>query len=677
MPHIQTDFPHQVHTIETLWVPLPDGTRLAAKLWLPETALSGVPVPVLLEYLPYRLRDGTRTRDQGLHMYVAGHGYASMRLDIRGTGESDGIITGEYTEQEQLDGVAALEWIARQPWCDGQISMIGISWGGFNGLQIAARQPPALKTVITVGSTDDRYATDVHWVGGCLSKDNFDWSSTMFSCNDLPPDPRILGEVWREMWMQRIHANQPWIIEWLHHQRRDDYWKQGSICEDFSKVAIPVYAISGWADNYSEAVPRLLANLSGPRLGLVGPWAHSYPHEVAVGPAIGWLQELVRWLDHWTKGIDTGMMDQPMYRVWMQDHVPPQTCYLERPGHWVAEDIWPSPRITPERLTLGSHGVLGGAGGCRDSSHVQICSPLWVGLTAGEVGRYGNDADWPTDQREDDGGSLVFLSAPLPQTKEILGAPQLHLTFSSDKPQALVAVRLNDVAPDGRSARVTVGLLNLTHRDSHEDAIALTPGQTYTATVDLDDIAHAFPPGHRIAVSLSTTYYPIAWPSPELATLTVHLGESWLELPIRPARAEDANLPAFAAPIRAEHTPQTYHPVENLPVRRVTRDLLSGKMIVDFPRYNYSKTLPDIGQTQTSFGMVRHEITDGDPCSAVTLTEFRTTMQFPENTIHHHSTGRLSCNATHFRVEMSLKIHEADTLIFERTWDEEIARDMV
>ncbi|MDZ4312836.1 MAG: CocE/NonD family hydrolase [Cypionkella sp.] len=674
MPQIQTEFPHKVEVIEALWVPLPDGTRLAAKLWLPETALTGTtPVPVLLEYLPYRLRDGTRTRDQGLHMYVAGHGYACIRLDIRGTGESDGVITGEYTEQEQLDGVAAIEWLAQQPWCDGQVSMIGISWGGFNGLQIAARQPPALKSIITVGSTDDRYATDIHWVGGCLSKDNFDWSATMFSGNDLPPDPQVVGEAWRAMWMDRIHANQPWIIEWLHHQRRDDYWKQGSICEDFSAVTIPVYAISGWADNYSEAVPRLLANLSGPRLGLVGPWAHSYPHEVTVEPAIGWLQELVRWLDHWTKGIDTGMMDQPMYRVWMQEHVPPQTCYLERPGRWVAEESWPSPRIQPERMALGANGVLGGTG----DGIAQICSPLWVGLTAGEVGRYGNDADWPTDQREDDGGSLVFITAPLTETKEILGAAQLHLSFSSDKPQALVAVRLNNVAPDGRSTRVAVGLLNLTHRDSHEHAIALTPGQSHTATVDLDDIAHAFPPGHRIAVSISTTYYPIAWPSPDLATLNIHLGESWLDLPVRPSRPEDASLPAFAPPIRAPQTPHTYHPVENPPLRRVSRDLLSGKMTVDFPRWTYSKTMPDIGQTQTATGIISHEIIDGDPLSAVTTTDYRVTMQFPQTTIHHHSTGRMSCTATHFRVEQTLKIHEAETLIFERQWDEEIARDMV
>ena len=675
MPDIQTEFPHRVHCIENLWVPMPDGIQLAAKIWLPEAALTGAaPVPVVLEYLPYRKRDGTRTRDQGLHMYVAGHGYACVRLDIRGTGDSENIITDEYTETEQLDGIAAIDWLARQPWCDGQVAMIGISWGGFNGLQIAARQPAALKTIITVGSTDDRYATDIHWVGGCLSKDNFDWSSTMFSGNDLPPDPQVAGDNWRAMWMDRIKANRPWIIEWLQHQRRDAFWKHGSVCEDFSAITIPVYAVSGWADNYSESVPRLLAGLSGPRLGLIGPWAHSYPHDVTVEPAIGWLQEVVRWCDHWMKGIDTGMMDQPMYRVWMQDYVPPATCYRLRPGRWVAEDAWLSPRIVAEKLCLNPGRRLGGAKG---GGQARICSPLWVGLGAGEVGRYGDDAEWPGDQREDDGGSLVFYSEPLAEAVEILGAPQLHLRFASDKPQALVAVRLNDVAPDGRSTRVTVGLLNLTHRDSHEDATPLVPGQTYSATVDLDDIAHAFPKGHRVAVSVSTTYWPIAWPSPDLATLTVQLGDSWLELPVRPARAEDAALPAFGPPVSAPQTPFAYHKVADAPRRRITRDLLSGKMVVDFPRWTYSKTMPDIGQTQSSVGLVRYEIIDGDPTSAAMTTDYRVEMAFPDVTVHHHSTGRLSCTATHFRVEMTLEIHEEATQIFHRTWDEEIARDMV
>jgi uncharacterized protein len=353
---IRTEFPCKVRIIENIMIPLADGVKLAAKLWLPDETQRRF--PALVEYLPYRKRDGTRLRDQGMHMYFAGHGYASLRVDIRGSGDSSGLIDDEYTLQEQADGCEMIAHIAALPWCDGQVAMFGISWGGFNALQIAALRPPALKTIITVGSTDDRYATDVHYVGGCLSKDNFDWSSTMVAHNDLPPDPETVGEVWRAMWLERMAHQQPWILPWLKHQRRDDYWKQGSVCEDFSAITIPVYAVSGWADNYSESVPRLMAGLKGPRKGLIGPWAHSYPHDVAVKPAIGWLQEALRWFDHWMRDRDTGIMAEPMLRAWMQESLPPQTCYEERPGRWVAERDWPSPRIRVEKMTLGADGAL-------------------------------------------------------------------------------------------------------------------------------------------------------------------------------------------------------------------------------------------------------------------------------------------------------------------------------
>ncbi len=672
MPKVVTLFPNAVKVIENIFIALEDGTKLAAKMWRPED--SGK-YPALLEYLPYRKRDGTRTRDQGMHMYYAGHGYVSIRLDIRGTGDSEGLIDDEYTIQEQLDGCEAIAWIAKQPWCDGKVAMFGISWGGFNALQIAARQPPALKAIITVGSTDDRYATDVHYVGGCLSKDNFDWSATMFAHNDLPPDPEIVGDKWRDMWRQRMEHNSPWIIPWLKHQRRDNYWKQGSVCEDFSRIKIPVYAVSGWADNYSESVSRLLAGLKGPRKGLIGPWAHSYPHDVAVEPAIGWLQDSLRWFDHWLKEHDTGLMDEPMYRVWMQDSVAPQTCYLERPGKWVAEARWPSTRCKPRNYFLNAVGGLSTTKA--KPKKLSICSPLWVGLTAGEVGRYGGDAEWPTDQREDDGGSLVFTSQPLTARTEILGAPQFHLEFSSDKPQALVCVRLNDVAPDGRSTRVTVGFLNLTHRNGHEHAEKLVPGKTCKAVVDLDDIAHAFPKGHRIAVSISTTYWPIAWPSPELATLTITTGKSFLELPVRSKNPADKKLKVFADAEWASQTPVNHHKVETKIQRRVTRDLHSGLMTVDFPRWTYAKEMPDIGQTQSSEAFARYTIMEGEPLSAKMTTDYRVTMHRKDATIVHHSTGALSCDATHFIVDMELKLYENGKQVFERKWHERIKRDMV
>jgi hypothetical protein len=667
----RTDYPFELIETENVWVPLPDGTRLAGRLWRPARAGR---VPAILEYLPYRKRDGTRPRDERMHRYLARHGYACLRLDIRGTGDSEGVIGDEYSPQEQEDGVAAIGWLAAQDWCDGQVAMYGISWGGFNGLQIAARQPPALKTVITAGSTDDRYATDIHWVGGCLSKDNFDWSATMFAMQDLPPDPAIAGAAWRDMWQARMAANAPWILTWLQHQRRDAYWRHGSVCEDFSRITIPVYAVSGWADNYSESVPRLLAGLSGPRLGLIGPWAHSFPHDVTVEPAIGWLQEVLRWCDHWLKGRDTGIMREPMLRVWMQDHVPPRTCYRERPGRWVAEDHWPSPRIRMERLALGPGGRLGAAG----AGTATICSPLWVGLGAGEVGRYGGDADWPTDQRADDGGSLVFTGAPLAAPLEILGAPQLHLRFASDRPRALVSVRVNDVAPSGASTRVAIGHLNLCHRFGHDAPADLVPGQVETATVDLDDIAHRFPAGHRIAVSISTVYWPIAWPSPELATLTVHSGDSALDLPVRPPRAEDAALRPFDPPEAAASDPQPDlppDPADPVVRRSVHHDLLSGEMVVDFPRWTYATAMPAIGQTHRGFGLARYRITDGDPLSARCETRYSVRIERPDAVIGHDSEGTLTCDATHFTVTMRLRITENGAEVFARDWNERIPRD--
>ena len=362
---IVTDLPRPVRTIDHLWIPLSDGTRLGARIWLPEDAEAN-PVPGVLEYIPYRKGDGTTTRDQPRHAYFAGHGYAVLRVDLRGSGESDGLLHDEYLPQEQQDAVEVLSWIGDQPWCTGAIGMFGISWGGFNGLQVAAHAPPELKAVITLCSTDDRYADDVHYRGGSvLALEMLSWGASMLSYNAIAPDPEVAGPGWREAWLERIDQVEPYEYEWLRHQRRDDYWKQGSVCEDFSAIECPVYAIGGWADGYSEAVPRLVAGLGAPSKGLLGPWSHAFPDEVEPGPAIGFLQECLRWWDRWLKGEATGIDDEPALRVWMQDPVAPAARYSERPGRWVAEESWPSPNIDDAAaLARGRHAWRGARPEC-------------------------------------------------------------------------------------------------------------------------------------------------------------------------------------------------------------------------------------------------------------------------------------------------------------------------
>jgi uncharacterized protein len=457
-----SNLPYKTEETEHIWIPVSDGTRLAARVWRPVSS-EEEPVPAVLEYIPYRKRDLTAVRDSVHHPYIAGHGYACVRVDLRGTGESEGVLLDEYLEQEQQDAEDVLAWIADQPWCDGSTGMMGLSWGAFSALQVAARRPPSLRAVVIASFTDDRYADDMHYMGGCLLSDNLAEAGTMFAYATCPPDPALVGERWREMWHERLANSRPWALDWLRHQRRDDYWRHASVCEDYRDVRCPVLASSGWADGYSNAVTRLLGHLDVPRKGLIGPWSHKFPHLGEPGPAIGYLQEVVRWWDHWLKGADNGAMDGPMLRTWMQESVPPSTSYEERPGRWVGEPSWPSPEITPVAHPLGRHRI-GDPGETAADEELTVQSPLSVGQFAGKWASYNAPPDLPYDQREEDGGSLVFDTEALTERVEILGSPTVELDFSVNEPVAMVAARLSDVAPDGAATRVTYGLLNLTRR---------------------------------------------------------------------------------------------------------------------------------------------------------------------------------------------------------------------
>ena len=254
MTHIRTDFPYAVERINDIWITVADGTRLSATIRRPA---SGLPAPAILEYLPYRKDDGTLVRDQRQHDYLAGMGFACVRVDARGTGDSEGILEGEYLEEELADGEFLVDWIRDQDWCNGRVAIMGISWGGFNGLQIAARPTSRVDAVVSVASTVDRYATDVHYKGGCvLGTDMLPWSATMLCFDARPPTPSVVGDGWRDQWIDRLDRSPVFIHDWLAHQRRDDFWRHGSICEDFSAIDCPVLIVGGLADGYTDTTPK-------------------------------------------------------------------------------------------------------------------------------------------------------------------------------------------------------------------------------------------------------------------------------------------------------------------------------------------------------------------------------------------------------------------------------------
>jgi putative CocE/NonD family hydrolase len=478
-------------------------------------------------------------------------------------------MADEYLAQELSDAREVIDWLSRQRWCNGRVGMMGKSWGGFNALQTAALRPPALKAIITVCSTDDRYADDIHYMGGALLNDNLWWGSIMLAYQARPADPALVGEEWREQWRERLRTLPFFPALWLAHQRRDAYWEHGSVCEDFSAITCPVFAVGGWADAYTNAIPHLLEGLKGPRLGLIGPWAHIYPQDGAPGPAIGFLQEAKRWWDHWLKDEDRGIMAEPMLRAFIEEWTPPGDRD-PAPGRFVGETHWPSKHI--ERRLFHLNGDRLGETPAPGEART-IRSPCWTGLAVGEWMGTGVAGQGPIDQRSDDGFSLLSDSDPLTARTEILGAPEITIEVASDKPAAQLCVRLCDVAPDGSSRRVSYGVLNLSHRDSHSEPSALKPGAFYAISLKLNDCGYAFDPGHKIRIAVSSAYWPLIWPAPEAATLTIRPAGR-LVLPVR-APLESDKAVQFEAPQRGKATPATMTAPGRMN-RTATLDLVSG-----------------------------------------------------------------------------------------------------
>ena len=667
-------FPNAVEIHEHVTISMSDGVLLSARIWIPKTAYQK-PVPAILEYIPYRKRDLTRPRDEQNYGYFGGYGYAGVRVDMRGTGESEGVLQDEYLPIELNDGVEIIEWIARQPWCNGSVGMIGISWGGFNGLQIAALQPPALKAVISLCSTDDRYADDVHYMGGCLLGDNLSWASTMFARNSKPPDPEIVGERWRELWMQRLEGSGLWLEKWIDHQRRDDYWKHGSICEDYGQIQCPVFIVSGWADGYSNAVFRLLDKLQVPRKGLIGPWSHKYPHYGEPGPAINFLRECLRWWDCWLKDIDTGVMQEPMLRVWMQESVPPTTRYAHRPGRWVAEKCWPSPNIEAYVHPLAPGRIYAPE---REPKHRKrsIQSPLSVGLFAGKWCSYSATPDLPHDQREEDGGALVFDSAPLLEPLELLGTPVVKLELSASKPVAMIAIRLSDVAPDDKATRVSYGILNLTHRNSHANPEPLNPDEHYQVEVQLNGIAQSLPAHHRLRLSISTSYFPLAWPPPEPARLTFYFHSCTLTLPVRPSSQIDNTLSSLGEPEGAVCCEKKL-----IEPRRanwlVHRDLAEDKSTLEIIKDDGKYRIEDIDLEVRSKTLEWYSYQGDNFESARGETLWDMTFERRDWCVRTVTHAILTASSTHFRIQAELDAYEGDSRVFSKSWDKSIPRQLV
>ncbi len=680
---VRTSFPYEVEVVEHEWVPLSDGVRLSIKLWKPVPKVEGERFPAVLEAIPYRKDDVCLLDDSVRMAYVAGYGYLCARVDLRGSGDSEGVLFDEYSYQETTDICEVIAWLAALPECTGNVGMTGISWSGFNSLQTAARRPDALKAIITVCSTDDRYDNDVHYMGGSLLAfyQNW-WGAIMHEFGLRPPDPAIVGDAWEGMLDERM-ANDPYLTErWLTHQRRDSYWHTGSVCEDYSAIACPVLAIGGWTDGYTDAILRLLDHLGACTKAIIGLWGHTWAERPVPGPAVGILQENVRWWDRWLKGIENGAEKDPTVRYYLMDACKLSPSLGFRPGSWFEAPSITTPEHVRE-LALAADGSLAcepatgaakSAGAADGSGILTHCSSLLCGTQVDTWLPMGSNIDLPSEQTPDDERSLCFDSPELTEDLPIVGQPVVRLRVAADQPEAFVFARLCDVWPDGESHLITRGNLNLTHRDSNADPTPLEPGTFYDVEIPMKAVAQVVPAGHKVRLALSTSYWIWIWPSPKKATISVDCAASELRLPVQNEGDRPLARPFGPAEIAYGERPRIvpndgFHAIREY-------DPETGEM-------SYTRITNDYDSMETPSGMrltmnktATYRINEHDPLSAEMETVRGETFSREGWVIDIEVRSKMTCDAEDFHVWTKSKVSHNGKALLDEERTSSVPRDL-
>ncbi|MFK7994667.1 MAG: CocE/NonD family hydrolase [Granulosicoccus sp.] len=668
-------FPRTVREIPHQIIRMPDGCELSARIWLPDDALSD-PVPAIIEHLPYRKRDGTIVRDQLTHPWFAGHGYACIRVDMRGNGDSQGLMHDEYTDQELEDACSVIDWATSQPFCTGSVGMMGISWGGFNALQVAALRPPSLKAIITLCSTVDRFSDDIHFKGGCLLGENFGWAANMLSYSSRPPDPMLVDHRWRDMWIDRLEQMPFLASTWLSHQHRDEYWKHGSVCEDYSAIEAAVLSIGGWHDGYRNTISHLVENIQSPVKGIVGPWIHKYPHYAAPQPAIGFLQEAKRWWDRWLKDKPTHVEQDPAYRVWLMDSIEPERWLPDRQGRWIVEDEWPSPSVSNEywHLRENEEGGYLDPGVSAQALDLLVDTSQICGQASGEYFPFAFGPELPDEQSIDDRQSIVFDSSVLINSFDILGAPEIVLSLVPEACAANACVRLCDIRPDGKSAFITHGVINLKHARSSDEPDALTAGRELEIVLSLDQIAYRIPAGHRLRIALSSTYWPYMWPVAVKGGFRVKSGS--LKLPCRKGQPASGDEWTFEPPEGAPAwQAQAIRAASSS--REITRDETTG--IVSTHISNDFGENRDLQHGLLS-GSETHEcwsIHPDDPLSATVQINWEQNGGRDDWLWSTSVSMAMHCDAEYLHVSGYLVAREGNEVVFEAEYADSIRREFV
>ena len=675
-----------------------DGTELSANIWRP-VARDRAPdggsgrFPAILEMIPYGKDNWRRAVDTTRGEWFAARGFALCRLDVRGTGSSSGVALDEYTADETRDGYDAVEWLAAQPWCDGGVGMWGISYGGFTSIQVAALRPPHLRAIVPVMATDDRYLDDVHYRGGCVTVSELSqYAVSQVAMNAMPPDASFRGAAWRDEWRARLDATPPWLFAWLRHQTDGPYWRQGSLAPDYEAIEVPIFNIGGWHDSYVDPAFRMQARCSAPSHTLVGNWVHSWPHSAFPGPNLDDLYEIARFFDRHLNGTPNGWEDEAAVVWYEHEFTAPVAFPPELPGRWRAASAYPHPGTTTESWAFGAASLAGSGNGDEgvDTFHHRP--------TTGTRGPLSWGAGDPPnglarDLRRDEADGPTYTTAPLTEAVDVLGVAEVVVFVEVDAPVATLSVRLSDVAPDGTSALVSAGVLNLTHRGSHAAPEPLRPGSVEEVRVPLRTAGYRWLPGHRLRVAIASSLWPVLWPSPYPATFHVHRGPatpSRLELPVIPPAGGEGDLPVPAFRTEPpdlrwpepEATDGAGPALADTPAWRIEEDVLDGSVTVRF-HDGGEDVVPD-GRRLYAAESIRMTAWDDDPARAeldadvVYRWQERDPARNGELTrIEIRATSRQRSTVSDFDLSVRLEVDVDGERFFDRDWQETIPRQLV
>jgi putative CocE/NonD family hydrolase len=655
--------------MQEAWIDMPDGVRLAADLFMPAGDVKGKAFPVILEYLPYRKTE-SRARNFSLFSYFVERGYVVARVDIRGTGNSEGrLIPYEYSDQEHDDGEVVIDWLSKQPWCNGNVGMFGISWGGFNAIQMAGRNPPALKAIIAVDATEDLYQDDVHFMDGIMHVDSWEMSQDLDNARPGAPDYVIDQAYFRDRF-----DTQPWMMTYKRQQRDGAFWDRASLRGRYQQIKIPTFHIGGWYDGYRDSLPRMLENLKAPVKAMIGPWSHAWPHDPYPNPGMEWRHEAVRWFDQWLKGVDTGILDEPRFAVYVRQWHPPGPYLETAPGFWRWEDGWPAQRIEQRVMHPQPNHTLS-TQKPEEAVHQLRCVPS-IGMEAGGPVMWWGDV--AHDQRGTDAFSLTYDSETLSEDTEILGLPRAVLQVAASAPRANWFVRLSDVAPDGTVTLVAGAGFNGTHRNSARRPEDIELGQVFPLDIEMHFTSWVFPKGHRIRFSVNNSQWPMLWPTPYPLTTSLYLGGesgSHLLLPVVPSGqsthpdflppAESPELPGFES--LDSGTNSGYGEISSVDRNPQTGEVTVTATSTGATRYPWG--------TETYRETIEHRTSDAHPENTEVRGTHRQEVTLEDRVLLWEAELNFTSDLENFHYRYTRRLSQNGQIVREKTWTDTIPRD--